>query len=251
MNVFIFDIDGVIRDVSGSYRRALADTVEHFVLHLTGDRYRPSSEDIDDLKAEGTWNNDWEASQELILRYLKGRSLTVSYEEIVAFFQGRYRGKRSDWTDGYIASEPLIANKEYFVNLTASGVGWGFFSGATRASAGYVLGRLEIADPVLVAMEDAPGKPDPTGLLVAVRQIAAMGKDEIEQVVYVGDTVADMLTVVKARDYEPNYQYVAVGVIPPHVRDRDRYADLLRANGADLVLNNVLELETSFQSRNG
>ena len=28
--IIVFDIDGVIRDVSGSYRRALADTVEYF-----------------------------------------------------------------------------------------------------------------------------------------------------------------------------------------------------------------------------
>ena len=61
---FIFDIDGVIRDVSGSYRRALADTVEFF----TKSAYRPTSEEIDELKAEGIWNNDWEASQELIAR---------------------------------------------------------------------------------------------------------------------------------------------------------------------------------------
>jgi len=60
MNVIVvFDIDGVVRDVSGSYRRALADTVEHY----TGGEYRPTSEDIDRLKAEGTWNNDWEGSQ--------------------------------------------------------------------------------------------------------------------------------------------------------------------------------------------
>jgi HAD superfamily phosphatase len=53
-----------------------------------------------------------------------------------------------------------------------------------------------------------------------------------------------MLTVVKARIYDPSYRYVAVGVIPPHVSEdlRDRYATLLRDNGADLVLNNVLEL---------
>jgi HAD superfamily phosphatase len=52
------------------------------------------------------------------------------------------------------------------------------------------------------------------------------------------------LTVVKARIYDPDYQYLAVGVIPPHVREnlRDRYASLLKENGADLVLNNVLEL---------
>ncbi|MBC7824487.1 MAG: TIGR01548 family HAD-type hydrolase, partial [Candidatus Parcubacteria bacterium] len=63
--IVVFDIDGVVRDVSGSYRRALADTVEQF----TQNAYRPTSQEIDLLKSEGTWNNDWEASQELVYRY--------------------------------------------------------------------------------------------------------------------------------------------------------------------------------------
>ncbi|MFM7888577.1 MAG: TIGR01548 family HAD-type hydrolase, partial [Pseudanabaena sp.] len=239
---FIFDIDGVIRDVSGSYRRALADTVEFF----TNSAYRPSSEEIDDLKAEGTWNNDWEASQELIKRYFQtqGKVAKINYDDIVVFFQSRYRGTQPDWFDGYIATEPLIATTAYFQGLTAAGIGWGFFSGATRASASYVLQRLEIIDPVLVAMEDALGKPDPTGLLLAVQQIARKQAKPTELIVYVGDTVADMLTVVKARDYNASYQYVGVGVIPPHVTEnlRDRYTTLLKENGADIVLNSVLEL---------
>lgn len=241
-SIFVFDIDGVIRDVSGSYRRALADTVEYF----TNAAYRPTSEEIDELKAEGVWNNDWEASQELIKRYFQGggKKITISYETIVEFFQGRYRGRNSDWSDGYIAVEPLIATTEYFQDLTIAGIGWGFFSGATRASASYVLRRLRIDAPVLIAMEDAAGKPDPTGLLLAVKQIELRQDKSATVVVYIGDTVADMLTVVKARFYDLNYQYLAVGVIPPHVAEdlRDRYAALLKENGADIVLNSVLEL---------
>jgi HAD superfamily phosphatase len=95
-----------------------------------------------------------------------------------------------------------------------------------------------------VAMEDAAGKPDPTGLLLAVKQIDRKQAKPTELIVYVGDTVADMLTVSKARNYNASYQYVGVGVIPPHVTQnlRDRYAALLKDNGADLVLNSVLEL---------
>ncbi|NUN64331.1 TIGR01548 family HAD-type hydrolase [Pseudanabaena biceps] len=242
IKVFIFDIDGVIRDVSGSYRRALADTVEYF----TNSAYRPTSEEIDNLKAEGIWNNDWEASQELIKRYFHGldQESKVSYESIVSFFQSRYRGNEPNWSDGYIASEPLIANQEYFQELTSAGIGWGFFSGATRASAKYVLKRLEMTEPVLIAMEDAAGKPDPSGLILAVKQIESRNQILADLVVYVGDTVADMLTVVKARDFDPSYNYLAVGVIPPHVPDnlRDRYRDLMKENGADIVLNNMLEL---------
>ncbi len=239
---FIFDIDGVIRDVSGSYRRALADTVEHF----TDSSNRPTSEEIDEMKAEGIWNNDWEASQELIKRYFYGlgQEMPISYEAIVGFFQGQYRGIDHDRWDGYITTEPLIATTEYFQELTIAGISWGFFSGATRASAGYVLQRLAIADPVLIAMEDAAGKPDPTGLLMAVKQLEIEQNKSAIAVVYVGDTVADMLTVVRARIYDPSYKYVAVGVIPPHVQEdlRDRYAALLKENGADIVLNNILEL---------
>lgn len=242
IKVFVFDIDGVIRDVSGSYRRALADTVEYF----TNSAYRPTSEEIDNLKSEGIWNNDWEASQELIKRYFHGleQEPKISYESIVSFFQSRYRGSEPDWSDGYIASEPLIANQEYFQELTNAEISWGFFSGATRASASYVLRRLEIAEPVLVAMEDAAGKPNPTGLLLAVKQIESRNQILADLVVYVGDTVADMLTMVKARDFDPSYSYLAVGVIPPHVPDnlRDRYRDLMRENGADIVLNSMLEL---------
>ncbi|NMF58106.1 TIGR01548 family HAD-type hydrolase [Pseudanabaena yagii] len=239
---FVFDIDGVIRDVSGSYRRALADTVEYF----TNSAYRPSPEEIDELKAEGIWNNDWEASQELIKRYFQGlgKVTKIDYDDIVAFFQSRYRGSNPDWSDGYIATEPLIATTEYFQSLTTAGICWGFFSGATRASASYVLKRLKIVDPILVAMEDASGKPDPTGLLLAVKQIDSKKDNPTELIVYIGDTVADMITVIKARNHNPSYQYVGVGVIPPHVTEnlRDRYAALLKENGADIVLNSVLEL---------
>jgi HAD superfamily phosphatase len=93
-------------------------------------------------------------------------------------------------------------------------------------------------------MEDAAGKPDPAGLLLAVKQLERNHGNSAITVVYVGDTVADMLTVVKARAYDPLYRYIAVGVIPPHVREdlRDRYAALLKENGADVVLNSVLEL---------
>lgn len=85
--IIVFDIDGVVRDVSGSYRRAIADTVEYF----TTQAYRPTPLDIDQLKSEGVWNNDWEASEELIYRYFEtqGQSreqLQLDYSAIVAFF---------------------------------------------------------------------------------------------------------------------------------------------------------------------
>ncbi|NEQ14661.1 MAG: TIGR01548 family HAD-type hydrolase, partial [Moorea sp. SIO3E2] len=72
--IVVFDIDGVVRDVSGSYRRAIADTVDHY----TGGAYRPTMVEIDQLKSEGLWNNDWDASQELVYRYFEAQGKTRS-----------------------------------------------------------------------------------------------------------------------------------------------------------------------------
>jgi HAD superfamily phosphatase len=241
-SVVIFDIDGVVRDVSGSYRRALADTVEKF----TGGAYRPTPEEIDDLKAEGRWNNDWEASQELIYRFFEAQQqprevTSLDFSVLVNFFQSRYRGENFS---GYIQHEPLLLSQDYFAALTSAGIPWGFFSGATRGSATYILEkRLQLQQPILIAMEDAPGKPDPLGLFQTLQQLeqfygfqAERSPSKFCRILYVGDTVADMHTVQKARETYPDYNWIAVGVIPPHVQNLAHYQRTLSDSGAQYVL---------------
>lgn len=257
----VFDIDGVVRDVGNSYRRALADTVEEF----TQKAYRPSQADIDALKGEGLWNNDWEASQEMVYRFFErqgvGRSqLNLDYGTLVAFFQRRYRGPNPEnpnydlWT-GYISQEPLLMSPAYLEQLNRAAMPWGFFSGATRGSASYVLKRrLGLQSPTLVAMEDAPGKPDPTGLLDTVRQLELRQPDGVNcPVVYVGDTVADMQTVHNVRQVEPTRQWIGVGVLPPHAQVSSEYAEAYREKlkdaGAAVVLNHVEELISDLIQR--
>ena len=245
--IVVFDIDGVVRDVSGSYRRAIADTVEYF----TTQAYRPTPLDIDQLKSEGVWNNDWEASQELIYRYFETQEQTreqlqLDYNAIVAFFQSRYRGPDPNNLTGYICNEPLLLQPSYLEQLTQAGITWGFFSGATRTSANYILEkRLGLQSPVLIAMEDAPGKPDPTGLFATVRQLDN-GIEQRLAIVYVGDTVADMYTVEKAQALDSSRIWIGVGVLPPHVQETaargDAYGKTLLAAGAVVVLSNVQEL---------
>jgi HAD superfamily phosphatase len=247
--ILVFDIDGVIRDVGNSYRRALADTVAKF----TNEAYRPTAIDIDTLKNEGIWNNDWEASQELIYRYFESQGqtrsqLNLDYGTIVAYFQTKYRGTDPVNWNGYICDEPILASLEYFDALTAANIPWGFFSGATRGSASYILERrLGLTAPVLVAMEDAPGKPDPHGLFMAVAKLG-LQSDRIDRlpIIYVGDTVADMHTVVNARKQQPHRQAIAVGVLPPHILAQAAQIDSYRQNliqaGASVVIDRVGDL---------
>jgi HAD superfamily phosphatase len=257
--IVAFDIDGVIRDVAGSYRLALSDTVEHFTAGgLSSGGWRPTPIDIDRLKGEGLWNNDWEASLELVYRYFEGLGKSrsehpVSYEAIVAFFQSRYRGEKINgaWT-GYLAGEPLLVDRDYFEALTAAGIKWGFFSGATTVSARFVLeGRVGLEQPLLVAMEDAPGKPDPAGLFAVMKAIDAAID---ETVVYVGDTVADMATIVRAREQDAGRSFLAVGSLPPHVVTgevavRVAYEAGLRSAGADAIVASVREITSEFLRR--
>ena len=245
--IVIFDIDGVVRDVGNSYRRALADTVEHF----TNTAYRPTPGDIDQLKSEGLWNNDWEASQEFIYRHFESQGQTrqqlqLDYKTIVAFFQSRYRGTDPENWNGYICDEPLLLQPSYLEQLTESEIYWGFFSGATRGSATYVLHkRLGLQSPVLIAMEDAPGKPDPTGLFATIRLLEAE-INKTSAIIYVGDTVADMYTVRKAREINPHRNWIGVGILPPNVQETaahsHAYAETLITAGAAIVLSNVEQL---------
>ena len=82
--ILVFDIDGVIRDVGGSYRQAIANTGEPF----TSGAFSPTLADIDELKSEGVWNNDWEASRELVYRYFevqgqKRKDMDLDYQKLV------------------------------------------------------------------------------------------------------------------------------------------------------------------------
>jgi len=256
--IVVFDIDGVVRDVTNSYRRAIADTVAKF----TKGAYRPDQADIDALKSEGIWNNDWEASLELIYRYFesvgqqrisatsdeKVRSLIqIDYNALVDFFQSRYRGTNSQEWNGYICDEPLLLQLSYLEQLSAANIPWGFFSGAPHAEAAYVLERrLGINSPVLIGMEDAPGKPDPTGLILAVQQLEQLHQANVTTpVVYVGDTVADMYTVTQARA-KVSRSVIGVGILPPHLQATperlDDYAAKLLAAGASVIFSNVQEL---------
>ncbi len=236
--VVLFDIDGVIRDVSASYRRAIVETVHHYA----GQRPEPAA--IDALKSEGRWNNDWEASLELLRR--AGHTPLPAFGALVAVFEAFYfggdpAGDPSQWR-GFIGDEPLLVQPAFFAALTAANWAYGFVSGAEPPSCRYVLQtRLGLTSPPLIAMGDAPDKPDPTGLLrLATRLAGGMLGAEAPPVAYLGDTVADVLTVQRARAQCPEQRFLSLAVAPPHLHGmpaaRATYEARLREAGADAVL---------------
>ena len=210
--------------------------------------WQPSADAIDAMKAEGAWNNDWDCSLELLRRH--GAELPDRTALIDVFsgfyFGGDPEGDPSQWT-GFIGDEPLLVNASFFTTLSQQKVRWGFVSGAEPPSARFVLQqRLGLQDPPLIAMGDAPDKPDPTGLIHLAK---ALGADTEEaQVAYLGDTVADVHTVVQARKRWPEQQFVSLAVVPPHLQSEEQapartiYEQQLMEAGADLVLNSTAAL---------
>ena len=58
--LIVFDMDGVLVDVTESYRESIVQTVKHF----TG--VEVTREQIQDYKNEGGWNDDWKLSHHII-----------------------------------------------------------------------------------------------------------------------------------------------------------------------------------------
>ena len=248
--VLLFDIDGVIRDVSGSYRRAIVETVHHY------SGVRPEAAAIDALKGEGCWNNDWDASLELLQR--GGLAELPTYAALVEVFNGFYfggdpNGDPSAW-QGFIGSEPLLVKRHFFEALNDAGVTWGFVSGAEPPSARFVLEqRLGLSNPPLIAMGDAPDKPDPTGFLrLAAELSGGLGSGNLP-VAYLGDTVADVLTVQRARQEQSGQAFLSLAVAPPHLQApeaterRSLYEAQLIEAGADAVIPRTTSVLTALE----
>ena len=251
IGLILFDIDGVIRSVENSYRLSLKKTVYKF------SGWEPNYVDIDSAKNEGIWNNDWDLSLELIKRYINSNNLGLqipSREDVVECFKEFYFGRNpnevsNNWS-GFITNEELLVEREFFEILNNKGILWGFVSGAELASAKFVLEqRLGLKSPPLISMGDAPDKPNPEGFIYLSKKVTRgkLGSSNIP-IAYVGDTIADIQTVINARKRIPSQKFISIGISPPHLhlkkrfKERHAYESNLRNAGADLILNSINDL---------
>jgi len=253
IGLILFDIDGVIRSVENSYRLSLKKTVYKF----TG--WEPSYIDIDNAKNEGIWNNDWDLSLEFIKRFKKKGDFNIEIpprEHIVKCFEEFYFGgdpnEDSKYWSGFITNEELLVDKKFFDLLERNGIIWGFVSGAESASAKFVLEkRIGLKSPPLISMGDAPDKPDPKGFINLSKKLLGdkLGTLNIP-IGYVGDTIADINTVMNAKKEIPSQKFISIGIAPPHLhsksrlKERNSYEKNLQDAGADLILNSINDLKS-------
>ena len=217
MKAVLLDMDGVLVDVRGSYRRAITETVTHFA------GAGPTPGQIQAKKDEGGFNNDWVLS-EAFVREAGVAEAEAPFEAIKARFNAIYQG---DAFDGLIATEPA-AVRTATLEALAEAYRLALVTGRPEADAQWTLDRFEWGAyvPVVVGMGRQAGreKPDPYGLELA---LAELGVDAAEAA-YAGDTVDDMRAAVAAG-------CTAIGVVPPGL-DLGTHGRTLMAAGARVVV---------------
>jgi len=222
--MLVFDMDGVLVDVTESYREAITRTVEHFA------GVPISHPEIQDYKNQGGWNDDWRLCHHIINRSGVAKSLA----EVTEYFQKIFLGNGSD---GLMMRERWVARPGKLEKLNEQ-FRFAVFTGRPKPEAEFTLQRFApqmVFDPVVGMYEVKNHKPAPDGLL----QILNDKRDC--HVYYAGDTVDDARCARAAG-------VPFIGIAAP---SNPRYLDLVflfQGEGAYAIVDDINYLEEVFGS---
>ena len=217
--LLILDMDGVLVDVTESYRQTIIETVRHF----TG--VAITHTEIQAAKNRGGSNNDWDLSLELVREH----GGAPERGEVITAFQRIYLGANND---GLIARERWLPRDHLLERLSAR-FRLALFTGRERWEAEFTLSKFAPGirfDPI-VGMEDVQfEKPNPEGLLKIVEQVQPSER------FYVGDVMDDCLAARAAA-------VPFIGVVSPQNPLAAELEALFRKGGAQAVVPDINELE--------
>jgi len=217
--IIIFDIDGVLVDVRGSFHKTTLETVRFF----TGKRVTRLQ--LQGWKSKSGFNDDWNLSTAWV-HSLGGRT---PYEQVKRKFVDIYWGKDGD---GNVTKEKWLLPRSGLARL-AKRAELALFTGRVRAETNYTLDRCRVREFFrhVVTVEDVKRpKPDAEGLLKILKR-----RDPARSL-YIGDNIDDALAARAAG-------IPFLGVLARASGARRVRMNQLRAAGALAILDNVRELE--------
>jgi HAD superfamily hydrolase (TIGR01548 family) len=223
--IIIFDVDGVLVDVRGSFHATVLETVRFFT------RKRVTRAELHRWKNRSGFNDDWKLSTAWVQK-LGGKA---EYDEVKRKFVELYWGKNGK---GNVSREKWLLPRATLRRL-ARRAELALFTGRVRAEADYTLDRCRVREffRTIITVEDVQRpKPDPQGLLKILN-----GRDPAVAL-YLGDNVDDVLASQAAR-------VPFLGILPRNSDARRARSALLTKHGAMAVLGDVSELEAWLGNR--
>ncbi|MGA8039984.1 MAG: aminotransferase class I/II-fold pyridoxal phosphate-dependent enzyme [Acidimicrobiia bacterium] len=211
----LFDLDGVLADVSRSQTRAIVETALDFGVEAT-------TEHVAVMKAAGHANDDWALTHRLVT----DQGIDVSLDEVTASYERRYQGENG--RPGLKAEESLLVEPARW-RRWRSALPLAVVTGRPRSDAEEFLDRFGLLETLdaLVTREDGPLKPEPAPLSKALSLLG------VSRAWMIGDTIDDIVAARRAG-------VVPIGVIAPGddpLETRKTLKDAAR------VLDHVNELE--------
>ena len=179
--ILIFDVDGVLVDVRGTYWRSALETVRH----LTGKRV--TFAELHKWKSRPGFNDDWS----MVAAWVTVLGKPRSYDEARVAFEKFYWG--SDGKPGNVRNEKILVSPRQ-IEKWARRFELNLFTGRTRQELSYTFERWPATKffRTIVTMDDAPKKPRPDGL-----EMILEGRDPASAL-YLGDNVDDALAAREA-----------------------------------------------------
>jgi HAD superfamily phosphatase len=235
-DLIIFDMDGVLVDVSESYRAAIQATV----LHFTGSE--PTNDEVQVWKNRGGYNDDWRLSH----RMIQELGEEVAFDDVVDRFQQIFLGAQNPLLasearnegipNGLILRERWLAADGLFERLAASHK-LAVFTGRLGWEAHLTLDRFAkgIFDPVVGVDAVSRPKPDPEGLYKIRADVPH------RKAWYIGDSIDDARSARAAG-------VPFIGIAAPSAPRHSELAGLLREEGAIAVLDDINSLEAVLAS---
>jgi HAD superfamily phosphatase len=220
-HLIVFDMDGVLVDVTESYRECIVQTVRQ----LTG--VTVTRQRIQEYKEMGGWNNDWQLSQQLC----RDHGHEFEYAFIIESFNSLFFGPSGKGVDGLMSRERWLLRAGWLEAL-ATRHDLAIFTGRLEEEARMTLRNNHVDALFPVVMGDdrvAHSKPHPDGLL----QLAKLYPDH--KLVYLGDTVDDARAGKAAG-------VPFLGIITGHSPEAAQ-REVFTAEGAKAALRSVEELE--------
>lgn len=178
----LLDVDGVLAEVSKSYRAAIISTCHKYGATSITD------EVVGDWKAKGGANNDWKLSLDLINSDPNGQK-GLTLDQVTETFEGFYQG--IDGTPGLCELESLIPSRATLEELRKRSKVLALVTGRPKKDCEKFMKAhsLESLIDTYVCMEDGPAKPDPFPVLEACNKL---GIEPSPSVILVGDTPDDI-----------------------------------------------------------